>query len=72
MKLAVGIVLLAALCTASCSENESRKIGGGLVGGATIWTDPETGCEYVFFKNANGGGLSIRYNEDGAVACPSA
>jgi hypothetical protein len=34
-----------------------------------IWTDPDTGCEYVFVKAVYVGGITPRMNRDGSQRC---
>jgi hypothetical protein len=41
---------------------------------AAIWEDPETGCNYIVYREGYGqyavGSLSIRFRQDGTADCP--
>lgn len=37
-----------------------------------IWTDPDTGCQYVVWQAYARGAVTIRYDRDGRPMCPGA
>lgn len=49
------------------TEIEMKKNGAMTQDAFTIWTDPETGVEYIVYNNFYKGGITPRLNEDGTI-----
>lgn len=64
------LTLVVAFALAGCGANPSEADGKH----TAKWTDPETGCVYLLFRNGFGqsaiGSLSIRFRADGTADCP--
>lgn len=59
------LLLIALLALAACADRTD------FAGFARIWTDPDTGCQYVVTAYSYGGGVTPRMNADGTQRCVS-
>lgn len=69
------VFLLATLCLTGCVGTQSQDVtdnyvlrhAARCVGQVSIWTDPETGVQYILYYNGTtgGAGITVRLNPDG-------
>lgn len=73
-------VLIFSLCLASCSpapdrdaaqaaSDRRRAFISGYSYGTSVWTDPDTGCQYLVFRVDRGVASSPRMRRDGTQVC---
>jgi hypothetical protein len=64
------LAIASAVALAGCSAEFSKPS----IEETAIWTDPETGCNYIVYRQGFGhaayGSLSIRFKADGTADCP--
>lgn len=58
------LILASALLLASCNRAD-QTVSRGLNGAISIWTDKETGCQYVLTDD----NITPRLKSDGLPAC---
>lgn len=74
--LATSAALAAVTLSACTGQPDGPSVNSGLAGSMSEWTDPDTGCVYLFYSeslvgtNARTAALTIRYNRDGTPDCP--
>lgn len=61
MKRKLLIIVVAALLLAGCAQTEVATFN------TRIWTDEETGVQYVIWSDYRGSGITPRLNIDGTV-----
>lgn len=65
-----ALVLMASLSIVGCRQMAVTTPDGTettTIGRVNIWTDQETGVEYVFAQYGQGVGICPRYNPDGSI-----
>ena len=69
-----ALVLMASLSIVGCSNMAVTTPDGTettTIGRVSIWTDQETGVEYVLAQYGQGVGVCPRYNPDGSIRVAS-
>lgn len=62
------IVILAILCMflVGC-ESDLKSIEKNTYSEVMVYIDPETGVNYLVYKEGYKGGITVRYNADGSI-----
>lgn len=47
-----------------------QPLASNFFGNITIFTDPDTGCEYLLYRDFHKGGITPRLRPDGRPSCP--
>ena len=69
-------LLKAIACTAclaslvACEVPDTPDVNSHTSRSIRIWSDPQTGCEYVIFDSHKRAGMTHRLNSDGTPMCP--
>ena len=73
MKRIIAVLLIVLiLCLVSCTNNPGEPTLGTIPNNRIrIWTDPETGVQYIIYQEMVGkggmGGITPRFNADGTL-----
>lgn len=69
----IGIVIAVGLALSACEEPDApapQVTVTAWSGNVRIWTDQETGCQYLQYAISYGGNMLPRLNSDGTPMCP--
>lgn len=66
-KAIVFIVVVCTLFFCGCEASEEKVMQDDVGGCVSNYVDPETGVNYLIFRDFYKGGITVRYNADGTI-----
>ena len=66
MKKLIAVLVVGCFFLVGCNT-DTKNIEGNKTNYVQVYVDPETGVNYLVYKEGHGGGITVRYTSNGEI-----